>query len=144
MNNFLEIKNLSIAFPGNHLVNTLSNFNLKLDKNGSLGIVGESGSGKTLSMLALTRLLPKQAIVSSGSIDFLNHNISEIDNIGPNILVSCNKIQKSFGFGESQKNIVSNFSYKFVSLVTGINVSTNSASDSWFFRSGSDLSLSLI
>ena len=81
MNNFLEIKNLSIAFPGNHLVNTLSNFNLKLDKNGSLGIVGESGSGKTLSMLALTRLLPKQAIVSSGSIDFLNHNLSEIDNL---------------------------------------------------------------
>ena len=81
MNNFLEIKNLSIAFPGNHLVNTLSDFNLKLDKNGSLGIVGESGSGKTLSMLALTRLLPKQAIVSSGSIDFLNHNLSEIDNL---------------------------------------------------------------
>ena len=46
MNNFLEIKNLSIAFPGNHLVNTLNNFNLKLKKNGSLGIVGESGSGK--------------------------------------------------------------------------------------------------
>ena len=46
MNNFLEIKNLSIAFPGNHLVNTLNNFNLKLEKNGSLGIVGESGSGK--------------------------------------------------------------------------------------------------
>ena len=81
MNNFLEIKNLSISFPGNHLVNTLSNCNLKLDKNGSLGIVGESGSGKTLSMLALTRLLPKQAIVSSGSIDFLNHNLSEIDNL---------------------------------------------------------------
>ena len=70
-----------MPFPGNHLVNTLSNFNLKLDKNGSLGIVGESGSGKTLSMLALTRLLPKQAIVSSGSIDFLNHNLSEIDNL---------------------------------------------------------------
>ena len=32
-------------------------------------------------MLALTRLLPKQAIVSSGSIDFLNHNLSEIDNL---------------------------------------------------------------
>ena len=48
------------------------------------------------------------------SITKANINISEIDNIGPNILVSCNKIQKSFGFGESQKNIVSNFSYKFV------------------------------
>ena len=81
MNNFLEIKNLNIAFPGNHLVNTLSNFNLKLDKNGSLGIVGESGSGKTLSMLALTRLLPKQAIVSSGLFNFLSHNLSEIDNL---------------------------------------------------------------
>ena len=36
MNIFLEIKNLSIAFPGNHLVNTLSDFNLKLDKNGRI------------------------------------------------------------------------------------------------------------
>ena len=48
------------------------------------------------------------------SITKANINVSEIDNIGPNILVSCNKIKKSYGFGESQKNIVSNFSYKFV------------------------------
>ena len=48
------------------------------------------------------------------SITKANINVSEIDNIGPNILVGCNKIKKSYGFGESQKNIVSNFSYKFV------------------------------
>ena len=34
------------------------------------------------------------------SITKANINVSEIDNIGPNILVSCNKIKKSYGFGE--------------------------------------------
>ena len=57
------------------------NFNLELNKNGSLGIVGESGSGKTLSMLALTRLLPKQALISSGSFSFLDQDLSKVDDL---------------------------------------------------------------
>ena len=81
MNKFLEIQNLNISFQGNRSFNTLNNFNLKLNKNGSLGIVGESGSGKTLSMLALTRLLPKQALISSGSFSFLDQDLSKVDNL---------------------------------------------------------------
>ena len=80
MNKFLEIQNLNISFQGNRSFNTLNNFNLKLDKNESLGIVGESGSGKTLSMLALTRLLPKQALISSGSFSFLDQDLTKVDN----------------------------------------------------------------
>ena len=59
---------------------TVKNFNLNLNEKESLGIVGESGSGKTLSMLALTRLLPKQAAVSAGSIIFQNKNLNELNN----------------------------------------------------------------
>ena len=33
------------------------------------------------------------------SITKTNINISEIDNFGPNILVNCYKVNKSFGFG---------------------------------------------
>ena len=67
MSKFLTIQNLDISFQSNNKnLKTVKNFNLNLEEKESLGIVGESGSGKTLSMLALTRLLPKQAAVSSG------------------------------------------------------------------------------
>ena len=52
----------------------VSDFNLTLHPGRKLGIVGESGSGKTLSMLALTRLLPSQIEVTGGSIFFNNRN----------------------------------------------------------------------
>ena len=78
MSKFLTIQNLDISFQSsNKNLKTVKNFNLNLNEKESLGIVGESGSGKTLSMLALTRLLPKQAAVSAGSIIFQNKNINE-------------------------------------------------------------------
>ena len=53
----------------------VSDFNLTLHPGRKLGIVGESGSGKTLSMLALSRLLPSQIEVTGGSIFFNNKNL---------------------------------------------------------------------
>ena len=41
-------------------------------------------------------------------------NVSERDTFGPNILVNCYKVNKSFIFGESKRIIASNFSYRFV------------------------------
>ena len=68
-NTLLEIKDLNISFNLNNKISkTVSNFNINLKKKKTIGIVGESGSGKTLSMLALTRLLPKQAFVEKGKI----------------------------------------------------------------------------
>ena len=79
MSKFLTIQNLDISFQSsNKNLKTVKNFNLNLNEKESLGIVGESGSGKTLSMLALTRLLPKQAAVSAGSIIFQNKNLNLI------------------------------------------------------------------
>ena len=57
----------------------VSDFNLTLNPGRKLGIVGESGSGKTLSMLALTRLLPSQIEVTGGSIFFNNKNLNTME-----------------------------------------------------------------
>ena len=81
MSDLLNIQNLEISFQSNNKnLKTVENFSINLNEKESLGIVGESGSGKTLSMLALTRLLPKQASVSSGAIIFQNRNLDELDN----------------------------------------------------------------
>ena len=57
----------------------VSDFNLTLHPGRKLGIVGESGSGKTLSMLALSRLLPSQIEVTGGSIFFNNKNLNNME-----------------------------------------------------------------
>ncbi len=66
MTNLLEIKNLSIAFDDNQVVNDIS-FNVKQGE--ILGIVGESGSGKSSIALSILQLLPyPKASHPSGSI----------------------------------------------------------------------------
>tara|TARA_S200000501_G_scaffold7558_1_gene6717 strand:+ start:3643 stop:5247 length:1605 start_codon:yes stop_codon:yes gene_type:complete len=80
-NTLLEIKDLNISFNLNNKISkTVSNFNINLKKKKTIGIVGESGSGKTLSMLALTRLLPKQAFVEKGKIIFDQKDITNFSN----------------------------------------------------------------
>ncbi len=77
----LEINDLNISFEiSKNVLKTVNNFNLSLHEKKTIGIVGESGSGKTISMLGLTRLLPKQAFVEKGSIFFRGQNISKIPN----------------------------------------------------------------
>lgn len=65
----LDIRDLVVSFR-NHgdKTDVVHGFSLQLEKGETVGIVGESGSGKTMAMLAMTRLLPRQAYASSGSI----------------------------------------------------------------------------
>ena len=58
-NPILEIKDLSVSI-GKKIIHPIS---FSLDKNERLGIIGESGSGKTVTMMALSDLLPENAIV---------------------------------------------------------------------------------
>ena len=97
MNELLKINNLNISFQssGNDL-KTLKDFSINLKERESLGIVGESGSGKTLSMLALTRLLPKQARITSGSIIFQNKILNNLLNKNFYKEISGNKISMIF------------------------------------------------
>ncbi len=77
MNYSLSINNLEISVK--NLIGykkIVSDFNLTLQPGRKLGIVGESGSGKTLSMLAISRLLPSQIEVTGGSIFFHNKNLN--------------------------------------------------------------------
>ena len=76
----LSINNLEISVK--NLIGykkIVSDFNLTLQPGRKLGIVGESGSGKTLSMLALSRLLPSQIEVTGGSIFFNNKNLNTME-----------------------------------------------------------------
>ncbi|SDN12547.1 ABC transporter ATP-binding protein [Vreelandella arcis] len=57
----LRVDNLSVAFDGNPVVESLS---LELHAGETLAIVGESGSGKSVSALGLVNLLPANAQVS--------------------------------------------------------------------------------
>lgn len=66
----LDIRDLVVSFRTHgQKTDVVHGFNLTLNKGETVGIVGESGSGKTMSMLAMARLLPRQAFVSSGSIN---------------------------------------------------------------------------
>lgn len=76
----LDIRGLNVAVKANGEEKIVSrDFNLTVQKGETIGIVGESGSGKTMSMLALTRLLPLQAFVKSGAIEMDGVDVSGMD-----------------------------------------------------------------
>ena len=80
MQTLLEVKDLSISFPGNdgkeNLVVKQSNFSLK--KGSMVALVGESGSGKSVSALSILKLLDKKAKVE-GSILYHTSENKTID-----------------------------------------------------------------
>lgn len=72
----LSVKNLSIAFPDrgslNYCVQDLS-YDVQVGE--VVGIVGESGCGKSLSSLAVMGILPAQAKILQGEINFHGRNL---------------------------------------------------------------------
>lgn len=75
----LQITNLSIEFnSGSSTIRAVDNINLKMGKGMAIGIVGESGSGKSVTALAIMQLLPPQATIVSGKINFNNTNLIEL------------------------------------------------------------------
>lgn len=71
MSAILDIRNLSLAFDtGAGAVQALRNVSLRLPRGAIVGVVGESGSGKSTLSLAIMRLLPGNARIAAGGIDF--------------------------------------------------------------------------
>ena len=67
----LEVTNLSVDFKiEKEYVRAIDDLSLTLDKGEVLGIVGESGSGKSVSVTALMKLLPPNAKIATGEINF--------------------------------------------------------------------------
>ena len=78
MKNIISIKDLTISFNNNTVVN-LASFNIQKGK--TLALVGESGSGKTVTALSILKLLPNYSSESSTPLStaaFLSLAISSI------------------------------------------------------------------
>ena len=81
----LEVERLSLEISVRGAwVQALDNVSLTIRRGEVLGLVGESGSGKSLTALTISRLLPDNARVLSGSVrlmgeDVLGKNPRELD-----------------------------------------------------------------
>jgi peptide/nickel transport system ATP-binding protein len=72
----LKIDNLSVAFQtGEGLRAAVNGVSLSLVPGEILGLVGESGSGKTILSLAAMGLLPPNAVVTGGRVEFDGENL---------------------------------------------------------------------
>ena len=78
-NILLSVKNLTISFSDNKVVNDIS-FDIMAGK--TFALVGESGSGKSLTALSILRLLPANADLKAKCIQFQQQElltVSELD-----------------------------------------------------------------
>jgi peptide/nickel transport system ATP-binding protein len=74
----LDIRDLSIRFDTQQgPVLALRNIDLSVSAGEIVGVVGESGSGKSTLALAVMRLLPGNAVVTGGIIDFGGRDLME-------------------------------------------------------------------
>ncbi|MGZ4877827.1 MAG: nickel ABC transporter ATP-binding protein NikE [Candidatus Angelobacter sp.] len=75
----LRISALSVDYDaaGGDVVRALRNLDLEIANGESVGVLGESGSGKSSLALALMRLLPRNAHVISGNIDYRGRRLAE-------------------------------------------------------------------
>ncbi|MEV0719098.1 ABC transporter ATP-binding protein [Asanoa sp. NPDC050611] len=68
MSSLLRITDLSVEFPGG--VRAARGVSLEVAAGETLAVVGESGSGKSVTALSVLGLLPEEATVTGGRIEF--------------------------------------------------------------------------
>ncbi|HEV8494491.1 MAG TPA: ATP-binding cassette domain-containing protein, partial [Candidatus Angelobacter sp.] len=75
----LRASALSVDYDaaGGEVVRALRNLDLEIADGESVGVLGESGSGKSSLALALLRLLPRNARVISGRVEYRGRSLSE-------------------------------------------------------------------
>lgn len=72
----LEIENLNLGFSiKNHYYQVLHDVSFSIKKGETFAIVGESGCGKTMTAMSIIKLLPRNAIITSGKITFNSQNL---------------------------------------------------------------------
>jgi len=76
-NHMLTVQNLSVGYAqgDGSLKKVVSDVSFELNKGEVLGIVGESGSGKSQTAFSILGLLPANAIIASGHIEFEGHEL---------------------------------------------------------------------
>jgi oligopeptide/dipeptide ABC transporter ATP-binding protein len=79
MKELLEVKHLQTSFRKNKSqIDITRDINFTIKPGETVGIVGESGSGKSVTALSVMGLLPKNGVVSEGSIVFDGKNLLEL------------------------------------------------------------------
>ncbi|NMA65707.1 MAG: ABC transporter ATP-binding protein [Clostridiaceae bacterium] len=75
----LDIKNERLSFftPAGE-VKALNDVSIQLYEGDVLGIVGESGSGKSVTAYSIMQLLPQNAKIINGTVDFNGHRINDL------------------------------------------------------------------
>ena len=67
----LEVRNLCLGFPNrNSYKEILKDLSFTVRRGEILGLIGNSGSGKSITSLAISDLLPKEAEITGGEIIF--------------------------------------------------------------------------
>jgi oligopeptide transport system ATP-binding protein len=80
MRNILEIQKLKVDFLiNNQIITAVEEVNLFIKEGEVLVLAGESGSGKTITALSITRILPKAAAITAGSIIFNARELTKLD-----------------------------------------------------------------
>ncbi|MDO4783945.1 MAG: dipeptide/oligopeptide/nickel ABC transporter permease/ATP-binding protein [Propionibacteriaceae bacterium] len=75
----LEVRNLSISFPGAHGdVRIVDNISFTVRPGETMGLVGESGCGKSITAMAIMGLLPDTARFE-GEIRYKGRNVLDLD-----------------------------------------------------------------
>src|SRR5580692_3177197 len=80
MSSLLNVADLRVDFtlPANVRIRALRGVHLQIEPGICYGVLGESGSGKSTLAKALVQLLPKNAKVTSGTIEFGGRDISKL------------------------------------------------------------------
>lgn len=74
----LDVKNLNTSFKSDgKLIKIIKDVSFQLEKGRSLAIVGESGCGKSVTVHSVTRLMAKNAVVSSDHVIYRSYRNSE-------------------------------------------------------------------
>ncbi len=80
----LDIRNLKVSFRTDEgIVTAVDGVSFQARKGRTLGLVGESGSGKSVSTRAVTKLLPKNAIIDPGSAIRLDTGNGSLTDVAP-------------------------------------------------------------
>jgi peptide/nickel transport system ATP-binding protein len=71
MENILEVRDLGVVYKtSEEHVFAVNSISFELAERQTLGLVGETGAGKTTTALSILQLLPRRAVITSGSIRY--------------------------------------------------------------------------